>query len=121
MKVRLTMEITRHTPTFATSPQLHADDLSDCAARGFALIINNRPDGEEAGQPCSGDLAREAKRLGLGYAHIPIVPGQMTDLDAREMGDVLSAAKGPVLAFCRTGNRSQQLWNRAGELGLAPD
>ncbi|WP_114520883.1 TIGR01244 family sulfur transferase [Altererythrobacter sp. ZODW24] len=115
------MQITTQSPSFSTTAQLQVADLSKCAARGFTVIVNNRPDGEERVQPTSSQIAAEAERLGLGYAYLPIVPGQMTDLDARSLGDILCASNGPALAFCRTGNRSEQLWHRASELGLLPD
>lgn len=112
------MHMTWHTPAFATAPQLCLADLAECTERGFALIVNNRPDGEDGGQPSSESLEAEAQRRGLEYAYLPIVPGELTDKEAREFADLVAQADGPVLAFCRTGNRSQKLWNRAIELGL---
>lgn len=107
-----------HTPSFATAPQLQPEDLAECAERGFALVVNNRPDGEEEGQPTSADLQAEATKLGMQYAYLPITPGEMTDKEAREFADLVSGAEGPAIAFCRTGNRSEKLWNRATQLGL---
>lgn len=115
------MEIIQHSPSFSATAQLQVSDLEACAAHGFATIVNNRPDGEADDQPTSAQIAAEARRLGLGYAYLPIIPGQMIDLEARALGDILCASDGPVLGFCRTGNRSQQLWHRASELGLVPD
>lgn len=115
------MDITQCSASFSATGQLQPADLAVFAGHGFATIVNNRPDGEEADQPNSAQIAAEAKRLGLGYAYLPIVPGQMTDLEARAFGEIMCASDGPVLGFCRTGNRSQQLWHRAGELGLIPD
>ena len=115
------MEISQQSPSFSATAQLQPADLSDCAARGFATIVNNRPDGEGDGQPTSEQIAAEAKRLGLGYAYLPIVPGQMSDLEARALGDIISASDGPVLGFCGSGKRATQLYQRASELGMAPD
>lgn len=100
----------------AVSPQIQLPDIDRLNAKGFRMIINNRPDGEAPDQPLSDALGREAARLGLCYAYIPIVLGKMTDDDAAEFARSISAADGPVLAFCRTGNRSTQLWNRAREI-----
>lgn len=101
---------------FAVSPQIHPVDIDDLKALGFHAIINNRPDAEVPGQPSSDALEHEATRLGLRYAYIPIVPGEMADNDVAEFAQVVSETEGPVLAFCRTGNRSAQLWNRAQEV-----
>lgn len=115
------MDIFQHSPSFSATGQVRPADLPEIAERGFATIVNNRPDGEEHGQPTSQEIAAEAARLGLGYAYLPIVPGQMSDLDARAFGDIMAASDGPVLGFCRTGNRSQQLWHRASEIGMVRD
>lgn len=103
------MEVTRLSPALAVSPQLLPEDLPAAAAAGFRGIVNNRPDGEEPGQPRSAEIEAEARRLGLAYAHIPIVPGRMTEADAARFAQALRQADGPVLAFCRTGNRSAAL------------
>ena len=100
----------------AVSPQIQPSDIGELKAMGFCAIINNRPDGEAPGQQFSELLEHEATRLGLRYAFIPIVPGKMTDSDAAKFVQAITEAAGPVLAFCRTGNRSTQLWNRAREI-----
>ena len=107
------MNLNHLSPTFATAPQLQPADIGRLAAAGFKGIINNRPDTEEQGQPRSDEIEAEAKRHGLVYRHIPVVPGQATDADARALAAALSEADGPVVAFCRTGNRSASLWMAA--------
>jgi len=104
------MSIASLSPLFSVSPQIGVKDIAGIAASGFRAIVNNRPDDEAPEQPASALLAAEAKRLRLAYAHIPIVPGQMSDAQVREFADFLAAANGPVLAFCRTGTRSASLW-----------
>ena len=98
------------TPDLSVSPQLALDDLTAAAEAGFRTVISNRPNGEAPGQPTSDAMREHARAAGLDYVHIPIVPGQIGDADVRAFGDVLEAAKGPVLAFCRTGTRSASLW-----------
>lgn len=96
------------------------DDVAVCAfipparlaelAPEFRTIINNRRDSEEPGQPSSAEFEAEARRLGLDYVHIPVVPGQATDEQVAEFGKSISRRKGLVLAFCRTGTRAATLW-----------
>lgn len=110
------MELTRITPQLAVRPQVLPKEMAGLAASGFKGVINNRPDGEAAEQPSSHELEAEAKRQGLGYWYIPIVPGEATDDDARAFANALQAADGPVVAFCRTGNRSTALWKLAQQI-----
>ena len=107
------MDLNHLSPTFATAPQLQPSDVGRLAAAGFKGIINNRPDNEGPDQPGSQELEAEARRHGLVYRHIPVVPGQATDADARAFAAALEDADGPVVAFCRTGNRAASLWKAA--------
>jgi uncharacterized protein (TIGR01244 family) len=91
------------------SPFVPADELA-ATTGNFATVINNRPDGEEPGQPPSAELEATAHRLGLHYVHIPVVPGKVTDDDVRAFDRAVSACLKPILAFCRTGTRSATLW-----------
>lgn len=104
------MDLTRLSDQLATGPQVRPEQLREIAASGFVGVINNRPDGEAPDQPNSLELEAEAKRVGLAYWHVPVVPGAMTDSNIRAFAAALGEADGPVLAFCRTGNRSAALW-----------
>jgi sulfide:quinone oxidoreductase len=89
--------------------QIQPEDMKALATT-FRTIINNRPDGEEAGQPSSAEIEAEARRVGLQYAFIPIDPGQLTEQAIIGFTEVLADAPPPILAFCRTGTRSTSLW-----------
>ena len=104
------MSIARLSSYYAVSPQIRPEDMSGIAASGFRAIVNNRPDAEAPDQPGSVELEAEAKRLGMGYAYIPVVPGQLNEAPARSLGQFLGGVDGPVLGFCRTGTRSAGLW-----------
>lgn len=96
------------------------DELSVCSfvspaelpamTKQFRTIINNRPDGEEPGQATSAELEAAARRLGLDYVHIPVVPGQFGDEQVARFAEALARHPGPKLAFCRTGTRAASLW-----------
>lgn len=111
------MKIADLSPGFSVSPQIYPADLPLLKKAGYRAVINNRPDGEEAGQPTSAELRSAAINLGLDYRHIPIVPGQVTEAAACALAAALADASGPVLAFCRTGNRSIKLWEFAQRRG----
>lgn len=106
------MQIRHITDRFAVSPQIATDDLAALKSNGFALVISNRPDGEEAGQPTATEIATAAQTAGLQFRHIPVAGG-FGATDVAAMADALSSAEGPVFAFCRTGTRSTLLWSLA--------
>ncbi len=97
------------TPKLSVGPQISAADMAE-AARWFGAIINNRPDDEEPDQPSSAELEAEAKRLGLAYRHIPIIPGQLDEQGVQAFGEAVDQLGGPIFAFCRTGARAASLW-----------
>jgi uncharacterized protein (TIGR01244 family) len=103
--------------TWVAARQIVPADLPALAAGGIRLVVNNRPDGEEPGQPSSARIAEAARAAGLDYRHIPIAGGFPADrIDA--MADALE--RGPALLFCRSGTRSTWLWalaraSRGGE------
>lgn len=96
------------------SRQLVLADLAKAASTGFRMVICNRPDGEEPGQPDAATMAAEAEPLGLSFIYLP-VDGELTDQDIDRMEKALGDAGGPALAYCRSGSRSAKL----GALALA--
>ena len=89
--------------------QITPADVSSAAAAGVRMIVNNRPDGEQPGQPTASEIAEAAKAAGIGYRHIPVSGGISPDQVAA-MANALEAADGPVLAFCAAGVRSTWIW-----------
>ena len=95
---------------FSVTGQITADDVERLAEMGYGTIINNRPDDESEDQPNSADLGQLAESLGMQYLHLPITPNQFPVESVTAFDDFLSNCKTPVLAFCRTGNRSSKLY-----------
>ena len=89
--------------------QIRPEDLPAIKAAGVTAIVNNRPDGEEPGQPTDAEIAAAAAAAGLAYRHIPMAGGLSPAL-VQDMADALADAPGPLLAFCRSGTRSTYLW-----------
>jgi len=103
-------DIRKVTDDFAVAPQIAPEDLAEAAARGFTLVINNRPDGEAPGQPASAEMQAAAQAAGLDYLHIPVSGGPGPD-QVEAVLNAVAEAKGPVLAFCRSGTRSIVTWS----------
>lgn len=90
--------------------QIAPDDVPALQAEGVTMIVNNRPDGEDAGQPTSDEIEAAAKAAGVEYRHVPIARG-MGPSDIEAMRDAMhAAAGGKIFAFCRSGNRSTLAW-----------
>lgn len=100
----------RLTANLAVAPQIRPEDLPGLARAGFRAVINNRPDGEDGDQPDNADLERAARAAGLTYYHQPVEPGAIEDSEGLRFAALVHKSPGPVLAFCRTGNRSASLW-----------
>lgn len=88
------------------SGQIGPDDMASLSAAGVTMIVNNRPDHEDAGQPTGAEIEAAAKAHGLAYRHIPIWRG-LGPADVQDMCDAIDeAGDGKLLAYCRSGNRS---------------
>jgi uncharacterized protein (TIGR01244 family) len=101
----------RHlTSEVSVAPQIDPEDIPAIKAAGYVAIINNRPDDEEAGPP-SGDAVRAAAEdHGLAYSAIPVTGAGFSHPQLDAMAAALADAGGPVLAYCRSGTRSCNLW-----------
>ena len=93
--------------------QIAPGDVAALSAQGITMIVNNRPDGEDEGQPASDDIEAAATAAGIAYRHIPIVRG-MGPADVEAMREAIAAVAqvegGKLFAFCRSGNRSALAW-----------
>ena len=99
--------------------QIAPGDLAGLAREGFTMIVNNRPDHEDPGQPLAADIEDAATAAGIAYRHIPIVRG-IGPGDVDSMREAIEACgDGRVLAVCRSGTRSAMVCALAErELGV---
>ena len=108
--------------SISVAPQIEASDIEAIKAAGFVAVVNNRPDDEQEGQPAGDTIRAAAEAAGLTYVAIPIGGGGFSHPQVAAMVDVLEGAEGPVLAFCRSGTRSCNLWALArARMGDSPD
>jgi uncharacterized protein len=111
------LQIACHTDQFGTLGQISPEDVAQIARQGYKSIINNRPDGEGGpDQPLNAEIEAVAKSLGLQYAYLPVISGQITLEQAQEMSRLLETMPGPILAFCRSGARSTNLYMLAQQV-----
>ena len=93
----------------SVSDQICTSDLADLAEAGVKVIINNRPDHEAADQPDFEAIRDAAKPYGIVVVHVPV---QSMEISAEHIKQFIQLLSGNqrVHAYCRTGNRSSNLW-----------
>jgi uncharacterized protein (TIGR01244 family) len=91
--------------------QIAPGDVAGLARdHGVTMLVNNRPDGEEPGQPLAGDIEAAAAEAGIAYRFVPILRG-IGPADVESMQEAIrEAGEGRMLAFCRSGSRSALTW-----------
>ena len=88
------------------SGQVAPHEVAALAEQGVTMLVNNRPDGEEPGQPLAADIEAAAVEAGLAYRFVPIIRG-IGPADVESMQQALrETGDGKLLAFCRSGTRS---------------
>jgi uncharacterized protein (TIGR01244 family) len=103
----------RITDSFWASPQIGLAEVEEARARGFGLIVNNRPEGESDDQVAGSEIETAAHAAGMDYLAIPITHAGFGEEQVKAMAEALEAASAPVLAYCRSGTRSTLLWSLA--------
>ena len=101
----------------AAAPQLQPEEMAAVAAAGYRVVVNNRPDGEVPGQPTSEEIREAVEAAGMRYVYYPINAFNFPGDDLAGIRDLFDSDDAPVLAFCRSGTRSTNLWisSRDGE------
>ncbi len=94
---------------FYVTSQILPEDIEAAHALGITLIISNRPDNEEEGQPANSELEEKASELGIKFATIPVDRKGITLDHIDEFRNLTDDYEGSILAFCRSGTRSTTL------------
>ena len=90
--------------------QIDPEEVAGLAAAGVTMIVNNRPDGEEPGQPSGVEIEAAARAAGVEYRHVPLGSAGLSQPLIDDMAQAIAATDGKLLAFCRSGTRSTYLW-----------
>lgn len=100
------------------SGQILPSDIEDLAAQGIKTLINNRPDGESVDQPTQDAIAKAAADVGIAYHYLPFTASALSETHVRAFADIYNQAQKPIHLFCRTGNRSSNLYQIALQMDL---
>jgi uncharacterized protein (TIGR01244 family) len=66
------MNVIQLTETIGVAGQIGVEQVPAIVAAGYKVLVNNRPDGEDPGQPGSADIQAAALAAGLEYHHLPV-------------------------------------------------
>ena len=91
---------------YAVSAQIQPEDVAVLADAGFAAVICNRPDGEEPGQPTAAMINDACQEAGIAFHHVPVTGSYLTAESVLLHKSIIESANGPVLGYCRSGQRS---------------
>lgn len=107
---RTKMDLRALTDSYSVSPQIAPEDFAAIKAAGYAMVIDNRPDGEISAALHGPQMRQMAEAQGLDFVLNPIIGGAMTMENVKTQAEAVARAKGPVLAYCASGNRSSVVW-----------
>jgi uncharacterized protein (TIGR01244 family) len=108
------MTIYRMSEACAVAGQIQPEDIEAIAADGYTTIVCNRPDLEEFGQPLAEDVRKACEAHGLTFLFIPIDRSGLTMNMVEEFRRAIEESEGPLLAYCRSGQRCAAIWQAAG-------
>lgn len=92
------------------APQLTPSAMAEAARAGFRSVINNRPDFEHGpDQPSNASIEAAARAAGLEYRFLPVDGSYQSPEQIAAFAALLAELPRPLLAFCRSGNRSARL------------
>ena len=114
----MSLEITAHHVFLSTAPQASPEDMVLVAQKGFASVMNNRPDFEhDADQPTAQSVADAAHAAGMDFYDLPFSASRVTPELLVQFAQVVGQAKKPILLYCRSGARSTAIYRMAVEAG----
>lgn len=105
--------LTQLSERLAVTGQISPEDLYQLKELGFRSLICNRPDGEGGReQPTHAEVQIVAQALGLVLVYLPVTVDTI-DAHTAVFTALLEGLEPPILAYCRTGNRSTKLYEGA--------
>jgi len=104
------MNLTYIADHYAVSPQIQIADVATLKQSDFLAIVCNRPDGEDLGQPNASEISAAAQAQEMSFIHLPMTGPMMTPEQLDQLEVFLDENDGKVLAYCRSGNRSNIMY-----------
>ena len=100
----------------SVSGQLTLADLEGLVSHKIELLVCNRPDAEDEGQPYYAEIAKAAESLGMETSLLAFSSYQIKNEDRDKLIELIQKNKKMHL-YCRSGARSKRLWRMANKIG----
>jgi sulfide:quinone oxidoreductase len=109
------MNFARLSDRYSVATQIEPADIEFFAEQGFTVVICNRPDGEDPGQPTADSIRAACEQKDIAFHMIPMSGRWVSEDTVDRFVEVMQRADGPVLGYCRSGTRSAILWQMASQ------
>lgn len=93
--------------------QLKADEIPRLKARGFASVVDLRPDGEEVNQPSAAVIESAARANRLVFNYVPVARGDIPGDAVSALDKAIASSPKPILLYCGSGRRAARTWSLA--------
>ena len=108
------MTLYKLTEACTVAGQIRPADLAALQQGGYTTVVCNRPDNEDFAQPSALEISDACTNLGIAFHHLPISNAGISTEMVEEFRRIVADSDGPVLAYCRSGQRSSVLWQHSG-------
>ncbi|MGB5489730.1 MAG: TIGR01244 family sulfur transferase [Woeseiaceae bacterium] len=108
------MTLYKLTESCSVAGQIQPSDVEALSQSGFVAIVCNRPDDEDFAQPTAASVQTECDAHGVAFHHLPISNAGISAETVKAFQKIVAESSGPVLAYCRSGQRSSVLWQYSG-------
>lgn len=115
------MDVRQIAADFSVAGQIEIEDVAALKSAGYKSIICNRPDFEDPDQTLAETLRGIVLAAGMEHRFIPVsgaIGMTMENLEATITA--LEELPRPILAYCRSGARSTNLYQQAVMRGARP-
>ncbi|RFP18896.1 MULTISPECIES: TIGR01244 family sulfur transferase [unclassified Duganella] len=103
--------VNKLTQDISVTEQIKQEAIGQFKERGFATIIDLRPDGEAVDQPTSTAMSVAAKADNIKFYYVPVPHGEIPQQSVAQLADALRNAPKPILMYCRSGKRAVRTWS----------
>lgn len=109
------MEIRKLDQQVSISAEPATTEFAQLAEDGVQTVVCNRREGEVDGQPSFAELEKIVTDSGMRFVLLPFARGEMQPEQVKAFAELVESGE-RIHAFCRSGNRSYNLWVAAQEL-----